>query len=47
MIAQGYGWPDSPRPQEVTAMPCVKTPLRKEEEIIKVHTLNMKYMSTN
>ena len=28
-------------------MPCIYTPLKKEEEIIKVQVLNMKYMSTD
>ena len=31
----------------VTTVLCVNTSLRKEEEIIKVHILNMEHMSTN
>ena len=31
----------------MTVMLCVNTLLRKEEEIIKVHVLKMKHMSTD
>ena len=36
-----------PKITGVTAVPCVNTPLRREEKIIKVHIENVKYMNEN
>ena len=46
-IVEGCCKLDCARQQEVKAEPCVDSPLRKDEEILKVHVLNMKHTCTD